>query len=84
MTKPSFKSALALATDLRSRRIGCLELLDYFWERNQRFNPKLNAIVVDNLIAQERAQGQPTKQLRKAKSGAPCTVSRSPLRNRLI
>jgi amidase len=49
MTNPSFKSALALSTDLRARRIGCLELLDYFWERNQRFNPKLNAIVVDDL-----------------------------------
>jgi amidase len=26
-----------------------MELLDYFWERTQRFNPKLNAIVVDDL-----------------------------------
>ena len=48
MTNASFKGALALATDIRSRRIGCLELLDYFWERTRRFNPKLNAIVVDD------------------------------------
>jgi amidase len=49
MGNASFKGALALATDIRSRRIGCLELLDYFWERTQRFNPKLNAIVVEDL-----------------------------------
>jgi amidase len=49
MDNASFKDALALATDIRSRRIGCLELLDYFWGRTQRFNPKLNAIVVEDL-----------------------------------
>jgi amidase len=49
MTNVSFKGALALASDIRSRRIGCLELLDYFWERTRRFNAKLNAIVVDDL-----------------------------------
>jgi amidase len=49
MTNASFKGALALATDIRSRRVGCVELLDYFWKRTERFNPKLNAIVVDDL-----------------------------------
>src|SRR4029077_12590094 len=49
MTSASFKSALALATDIRARRVGCMELLDYFWHRTQRFNPKLNAIVVDDI-----------------------------------
>ena len=75
MTNVSFKGALALASDIRSRRIGCLELLDYFWERTRRFNAKLNAIVVDDLDAPELARGQRTRRSGERKPGVPCTVS---------
>ena len=44
--EPAFQSAATLAADLRERRIGCLELLNYFIARVERFNPGLNAIVV--------------------------------------
>ena len=44
--EPAFQSAASLAADLRERRIGCLELLEHFIARTERFNPDLNAIVV--------------------------------------
>ena len=55
--EPAFRSATALAADLRARRIGCLELLDHFLARVDRFNPGLNAIVVSDLDrARDRAR----------------------------
>ena len=55
--EPAFQSATSLAADLRERRIGCLELLDHFIARVERFNPDLNAIVVfDFERARERAR----------------------------
>ena len=54
---PALQSATSLAADLRERRIGCLELLDHFIARVERFNPDLNAIVVfDFERARERAR----------------------------
>ena len=55
--EPAFQSAASLAADLRERRIGCLELLEHFIARVERFNPDLNAIVVfDFERARERAR----------------------------
>ena len=55
--EPAFQSATSLAADLRERRIGCLELLDHFIARVDRFNPDLNAIVVfDFERARERTR----------------------------
>ncbi|MGA8400583.1 MAG: amidase family protein, partial [Stellaceae bacterium] len=42
----AFDSATLLAADLRDRKIGCVELLDFFLARAERHNPKLNAIIV--------------------------------------
>ena len=55
MSNSPFKSAVEFATDIRSRRVGCLELLEFFWARVQRHNSKLNAIVVDDI---ERARSR--------------------------
>ena len=53
----AFRSATELAEEIRTRRIGCLELLDHFLTRAERFNPDLNAIVVfDVERARERAR----------------------------
>ncbi|KPK34716.1 MAG: hypothetical protein AMJ66_03165, partial [Betaproteobacteria bacterium SG8_40] len=41
-----FSSARKLASLIRRRKIGCLELLDLYLERVARFNPHLNAVVV--------------------------------------
>ena len=49
MTDISFKSASALAADIKAKKIGCREALDYFWSRVERFNPQINAIVVSDI-----------------------------------
>ena len=50
-----FGSATALAADIRARKVGCLEALDHFWQRTERFNAGLNAIVVSDM---ERARSR--------------------------
>jgi amidase len=53
----AFASAIGLARRIRDREVGCVELLDLFLARAERYNPRLNAIVawqVDK--ARERAR----------------------------
>ena len=45
MNEQAFASAADLAAEIRERRIGCRELLDFYLARAERFNPVLNAIV---------------------------------------
>ena len=47
----AFKSAVELAEEIKSKRVGCLELLEFFWERTTRFNPALNAIIASDMPA---------------------------------
>jgi len=42
----AFASATELSEEIRDRRIGCVELLDFYLARAERHNPALNAIVV--------------------------------------
>ena len=57
MTELAFKSATQLAAMVRKGEIGCLELLDYFLERVQRYDPQINAIVVRDFDrARDRAR----------------------------
>ena len=49
MTDISFTSATALAADINTRKIGCSDLLEHFWSRVERFNPAINAVVVDDI-----------------------------------
>jgi len=78
----AFRSARQLASLVRRKRIGCLELLDLYLERVERHNPALNAIVVlDAERARERARqadralarGEPLGRLH----GVPMTVKES-------
>ena len=41
-------SALALAKAVKDKKISSSELLEYFIERYERFNPEINAIVATN------------------------------------
>src|SRR6267378_2654222 len=45
MEERAFASATRLAGEIRDRRIGCLELLDFLVARAEQHNPALNAIV---------------------------------------
>lgn len=52
-----FRSAKQLATLIRQKKLGCLELLDHYLDRIDRYNAKLNAIIfMDVKAARKRAQ----------------------------
>src|SRR6266403_3593936 len=82
MEERAFASATRLAGEIRDRRIGCLELLDFFVARAERHNPALNAIVawqVDQ--ARERARAADAALARGERwgplHGLPMTVKES-------
>ena len=57
MDDRAFASATELAAEIRNRRIGCVELLDFFLARAGRHNPALNAVIVWQVDqARERAR----------------------------
>jgi amidase len=82
MTDISFKSATALAADIATRKIGCSDLLEHFWSRVKRFNPEINAVVVDDMDrAREKAHGA-DRAIARGESwgplhGVPMTVKES-------
>src|SRR5271170_1304083 len=45
MDEHAFGSAAQLGAEIRDRRVGCLELLDFYLARAERHNPALNAII---------------------------------------
>jgi amidase len=82
MTDLHFRSAKQLAQDIRRRKIGCLEALDAFLARMDRFNPTLNAIVVTDVEGARRRARQADAALRKGKvwgplHGVPMTIKES-------
>jgi len=53
----AFGSATQLALEIRDRRVGCLELLDFYLARAERHNPALNAIIAWQIdAARQRAR----------------------------
>ena len=70
MTEIAFASASELAATVRSRQIGCRELLDHYLDRVERFNPGVNAIVtLDIERAQKRADEADSALARGEKVG---------------
>ena len=67
MIDPHFRSAKQLASDIRRRKLGCLEVLDLYLARMERLNGKLNAIVVTDV---DGARGRPTPRSAGASRGA--------------
>jgi len=77
-----YRSAAALARDLREGRIGARELLEHFLARVDRHNPALNAIVLqDRAAARARADAADAARLRGDTlgplHGVPMTVKES-------
>ena len=77
---PTFQPAWRLAELTRSGEISCLELLDHFIAREERLNPRLNAVVARDL---ERARAR-ARSLDKSRGdnapplfGVPMTVKES-------
>jgi amidase len=77
-----FSSAKKLASLIRRRKIGCVELLRLYLERIERLNPRINAVVV---LDEKRALERARKADRAAKTadwwgplhGVPMTVKES-------
>jgi hypothetical protein len=55
----AFASATELPGEIRDRRIGCVELLDFYLARAERHNHALKAIVVWQSTTRENAPGPP-------------------------
>lgn len=82
MTDPSFLSAKRLAGLIRRRKIGCVELLDHYLARVERYNPSLNAIIATDIpAARRRARAADTALARGERwgplHGVPMTVKDS-------
>jgi len=82
MTDLHFRSALELAAATRSKRVGCLELLDHFLARVERFNPALNAVIhLDVERARSRAREADAAlargEVRGPFHGVPMTIKES-------
>ena len=82
MDDRAFASATWLSDEIRDRRIGCVELLDFYLARAERHNPALNAIVVWQLDqARERARAADAALARGERwgplHGIPMTVKES-------
>jgi len=77
-----FRSGKELATDIRKKKIGCLELLDLYLSRVEQHNPALNAIVaMDVEGARKRARAADRALARKQPwgplHGVPMTIKES-------
>ena len=79
MTDIAFEPARRLASMIRRRKIGCLELLDHYLDRVDRYNPALNAIVATDIPAARKRARAADRALAKADvwgpfHGVPMTV----------
>ena len=78
----AFGSATQLALEIRDRRIGCLELLDFYLARAERHNPALNAIIAWQVDAARQRARDADAALAKGElwgplHGIPMTVKES-------
>jgi amidase len=77
-----FRSARQLAAALRKKTIGCLELLDLYLARVEKYDPALNAIVVRDVARARRRARAADRALAKGEvwgplHGVPMTIKES-------
>jgi amidase len=77
-----FRSATQLAAHIRTKKIGCLELLDLYLARVARYDPALNAIVVRDVDGARRRARAADRALAKGQRwgplhGVPMTIKES-------
>ena len=82
MTDPAWLPASRLASLLRRRKVGCLELLDHYLARVDSFNPALNAIVATDIPRARRQARKADRALARGERwgplhGVPMTVKDS-------
>jgi amidase len=82
MDNLAFASATQFAAQIRDRKIGCVELLDFFLARAEKYNPQLNAVIAWQIDkARDRAR-EADAALARGESwgplhGVPMTVKES-------
>ncbi len=82
MPDAAFYSATALATLIRTREIGCEELLTLYLSRIEKHNPRLNAIVATDIPAARKRAGEADAALNRNElwgplHGVPITIKDS-------
>ena len=82
MSETAFASATELARRIRTKEVGCVELLNFYFDRVDRFNPALNALIVQMRDdALERAKAADAALARGERwgplHGVPMTVKES-------
>jgi amidase len=73
MTDIAFAPATQLASMIRRKKIGCLELLEHYVARLEKYNPAVNAIVVTDL-ASARKRAPPTVRSHRVRRGGLSTA----------
>ncbi|HEX2215508.1 MAG TPA: amidase [Xanthobacteraceae bacterium] len=78
----AFWSAKKLAGHIRRRKVGCLELLDHYLARVERFNPPLNAIIATDIEGARKRARAADRALAKGDvwgplHGVPMTIKES-------
>jgi amidase len=78
----AFWPAKKLAAHLRNRKIGCLELLDHYLDRVERYNPALNAIIATDIPGARKRAKAADRALAKGDvwgplHGVPMTIKES-------
>ena len=69
--KLAFASATALAKLVREKKIGALELLDFYLERVERLNPRLNAVIVQQADVARKAAAERDGETARGESRGP-------------
>jgi amidase len=82
MSEMAFQSALQLGAAIRNKSISAVEMLDYFIARVERFNPDLNAIVVEDFDRARELAKAADKALQRDEAwgplhGVPVTLKES-------
>jgi amidase len=77
-----FRSAKQLATAVRRKKIGCLELLDLYLARVAKYNPALNAIIATDVEGARKRARAADRALSKGPAwgplhGVPMTIKES-------
>ncbi len=77
-----FRSAKELAALIRKKKVGCLELLNSYLARVEKYNPRLNAIIATDLEAARRRARAADRALGKGVvwgplHGVPMTIKES-------
>jgi amidase len=82
MRNLAYRSAKQLASLIRRKKVGCLELLNHYLERIDRYNARVNAVIFSDIQAARKRARTADRALAKGEiwgplHGVPMTVKES-------